>query len=335
MSKEGSEQAKPELDAKTGQRKDFIGCVMSLISKQEIRYVGTLIMINSKEQTLVLQNVKSYGSEGRRGGGSDEVPGTGQIYEHIIFRAAELKDFYVIKGPEKDFKDPAILSTEEKPLTAAPITPLEPKEEKKYLSMSSEKILRSSAYPKPTTDLSENYHYQEEEMEPRRGRYQHPRYQQYRYPRGSPYKTEGVYHEKPGAYQDKAAKEKYSEEYDFEAMNKKFEALFKDSEAKVEIGVKYDKAKSFYDGISRGTDDKGENSYDRLKQRQIDADTFDLDTQFYPQQRGGYYPRYRRGGYGYGRRGYRGYGGNMSTRGQQPSMGRRGGQTQFYYRRKA
>lgn len=121
MSKEGKKLGQEDLtnpaaqEQKAGQqKKDYIGCVMSLISKQEIRYVGTLIMINSQEQTLVLQNVKSYGSEGRRGGGHDEVPASTETYQHIIFRAAELKDFYVIKSPEKEFQDPAILSTEAK-----------------------------------------------------------------------------------------------------------------------------------------------------------------------------------------------------------------------------
>ena len=94
------------------QKKDYIGCLMSLISKQEIRYAGTLVAINSIDQTLVLQNVRSYGSEGRRGNGPEEIPASNQIYEKVSFKAAELKDFYVIKGPEKDFKDPAIISTE-------------------------------------------------------------------------------------------------------------------------------------------------------------------------------------------------------------------------------
>jgi len=305
MNKEGSKPqpgatpTQQELEAKAAQqRKDYIGCLMSVISKQEIRYVGTLVMINSKEQTLVLQNVKSYGSEGRRGGGPDEVPASSQIYEHIIFRAAELKDFYVIKSPEKDFKDPAILSKEERPA--------EPKEEKKQIPVPVEPA------PAFTYDAPEPY-------VPRRGRggYQ-PRYQR---SRASPRRFEGSYYERP----ERETQEKYSPEFDFEAMNKKFESLFKETEAKIEVGVKYDKAKSFYDKISRGTDEKTESPFDPLKQREINATTFDLDPEAY--NRGGYYPRY------YGGQGYRGRSsrrGEYMGRGQQ-TRGRRG---QTYYRRK-
>ena len=41
-----------------------IGAKISLISKSEIRFVGTLININHKESCISLQNVISYGTEG-------------------------------------------------------------------------------------------------------------------------------------------------------------------------------------------------------------------------------------------------------------------------------
>lgn len=271
------------------QKKDYIGCLMSLVSKQEIRYTGTLIAINSRDQTLVLQNVKSFGSEGRRGGGNDEVPASAQVYDKVSFRAAELKDFYVIKGPENEFKDPAIISSEK----------TEEKKEEKKAAPTQEPPREPPAY--------KHYdHYVGREGGVRRSRYRQRA-------RG---RMEGKFQE----HTVKEVQEKYADEFDFEKMNKKFEELFKETEEEVEVGVKYDKSKSFYDEISRGKEEKTSTPYDRHKQREIDAATFDFDPQ-YQERRGGYYSRYRRswrGGYRRGR-GQRGY-------------DRRG---QSYYRRRA
>jgi hypothetical protein len=98
------------------ERKSYIGSVLSVISKAGIRYKGTLIMIDSQNQTLTLQSVKSFGSEGRRGQGK-EVPPSDDIYEYIIFKASDLKEFNVIQVPQKDeksFQDPAIIQTQKK-----------------------------------------------------------------------------------------------------------------------------------------------------------------------------------------------------------------------------
>ncbi len=272
------------MDKEGQQKKDYIGCVMSLISKQEIRYVGTLVMINSKEQTLILKSVRSYGSEGRRGNGPDEVPASSQVYEHIIFKAAELKDFYVIKDVEKEFKDPAIVSTEEKK-EAAP-APVAATGEKKP-------AVPQDGYP--------------HEGEPRGDEpYRHPRGATYppRYYRSGPRFVQGEYAEHPVT----DVKEKYKADFDFEAMNSKFQNLFteKDKTAAVEPG--YNKTKSFYDSLSATAKEErgGDTAYDPSKQREINAATFDLGQGQQEFGRGRYYGRrgYRRGGYG-GRSRYR------------------------------
>ena len=44
----------------------FIGSRISLVSKSEIRYEGTLHTIDTKESTVALKNVRSFDTEGRR-----------------------------------------------------------------------------------------------------------------------------------------------------------------------------------------------------------------------------------------------------------------------------
>ena len=53
----------------------YIGSRISLISKSEIRYEGTLYTINTQESTVALQYVRSFGTEGRRLDGPWIAPG--------------------------------------------------------------------------------------------------------------------------------------------------------------------------------------------------------------------------------------------------------------------
>ena len=251
------------------QRKDYIGCVMSLISKQEIRYVGTLVMINSKEHTLVLQNVKSYGTEGRQSS-YGHVPASQRIYEHIVFKADELKDFSVIKSPEPVFKDPAILTCGAPQEAAKPESP-----EKKVAEPPAKKEEpRTEVQPAALPD------------QPVRS----PEPTRYTRPRGSPRGNSRRYAGATGAKESG----EYEEEYDFVMMNEKFQTLFKEQEANVKISAKYNKETSFYDSLSRNTSDK-ESPFDRQKQLQVDADTFGFDVHEFRGR--GYRPRYRGRGY--------------------------------------
>ncbi|OCK84579.1 hypothetical protein K432DRAFT_401011 [Lepidopterella palustris CBS 459.81] len=94
---------------------EFIGSRISLISKSDIRYVGTLHEINSENSTVALENVTSFGTEGRRNG-DDEIPASDNIYEYIVFRGSDVKDLR-IEEPARESKpapppmpnDPAIL----------------------------------------------------------------------------------------------------------------------------------------------------------------------------------------------------------------------------------
>ncbi|POR33906.1 Vesicle transport v-SNARE protein vti1 [Tolypocladium paradoxum] len=72
---------------------------ISLISKSDIRYVGTLHEINSDESTVSLENVRSFGTEGRRGRPEEEIAPSDQVYEYIVFRGSDVKDLRIEEHP--------------------------------------------------------------------------------------------------------------------------------------------------------------------------------------------------------------------------------------------
>ncbi|KAJ3115764.1 hypothetical protein HK100_001254, partial [Physocladia obscura] len=77
----------------------FLGATISLISKSDIRYIGVLHSINQQESTVALENVKSLGTEGRKGNPADEIMGSPQIFEFIVFRGSDIKDLQVLTAP--------------------------------------------------------------------------------------------------------------------------------------------------------------------------------------------------------------------------------------------
>lgn len=93
----------------------YIGSQISLISKSDIRYEGTLHTIEPTEHTVSLSNVKSFGTEGRRGNGK-EIPPSTEVYEFIIFRGSDIKDLSVIQTTQNQSETPAVQpKAEEKP----------------------------------------------------------------------------------------------------------------------------------------------------------------------------------------------------------------------------
>ncbi|EPZ35059.1 MIR motif domain-containing protein [Rozella allomycis CSF55] len=83
----------------------YIGSTIMLISKADIRYEGTLSSIDTEQSSVTLENVRSYGTEGRTGG-VKEVPPSDQVYECIIFRSTEIKDLHVSDYPQQQVNQP-------------------------------------------------------------------------------------------------------------------------------------------------------------------------------------------------------------------------------------
>lgn len=77
----------------------FSGSRISLISKKNIRYEGTLYSINEGDATVALQDVKSYGTEGRElldtTGASTFVPPNDVVHAYLVFRGQDIKDLHV------------------------------------------------------------------------------------------------------------------------------------------------------------------------------------------------------------------------------------------------
>lgn len=75
----------------------LLGNRISLISKKNIRYEGTLYSINESNATVALQNVRSYGTEGRETTEPDTsyVPPQDEVHPYLLFRGCDIKDLHV------------------------------------------------------------------------------------------------------------------------------------------------------------------------------------------------------------------------------------------------
>ncbi|KAJ2061184.1 hypothetical protein GGH13_006659 [Coemansia sp. S155-1] len=111
------------------------GSRISLISKRNIRYIGTLNDVNEAEKTISLEHVCSMGTEGRAGDPQSEIPACDDIYEYIQFRATDVLSVQFESEiqtappppPPKVPNDPAILEARPRPKEQAP-APVSPQD---------------------------------------------------------------------------------------------------------------------------------------------------------------------------------------------------------------
>ncbi|KAI7891578.1 Scd6-like Sm domain-containing protein [Mucor mucedo] len=97
---------------------NYIGSKISLISLSDIRYVGILHSINAQDSTVGLKQVRSFGTEGRRGKPEEEIPSSDNVFDYVVFRGSDIKDLQVFEAPPKPTpppqqaipQDPAIMS---------------------------------------------------------------------------------------------------------------------------------------------------------------------------------------------------------------------------------
>lgn len=69
-------------------------------------YVGTLHEINPEASTIALENVVSFGTEGRRGNPVEEIPPSASVYDYIVFRGSDVKDISVAEEKKEEKPEP-------------------------------------------------------------------------------------------------------------------------------------------------------------------------------------------------------------------------------------
>ncbi|KAG5502782.1 hypothetical protein JKF63_04550 [Porcisia hertigi] len=261
-----------------------IGDLINLISKSEIRYEGQLHSIDTVENTVSLSDVRIYGTEGRKGGGSEEVPPTEQMFEFIVFRGADIKDLTVYRsGNSPQSRDPAIVEVHAPGGTRGGRTGATPAAPAAAASSAPARGDRSF-YDEPSS-------YGRGSGGARRGGYSAGRYNN-NSGGGNNRNHRGGYGGRGGSgnyrrnYRDfhtgqdfkpadVGATEKFDGDFDFTKCREEFEKKKSEFEKAKEEAKSHAKAynkSSFFDTIS--CDQKERNSLNRLEMRKADTETF-------------------------------------------------------------
>ncbi|KAG7388006.1 Protein LSM14 A [Phytophthora pseudosyringae] len=96
----------------------YLGSRISLVSKTDIRYEGFLFNIDTRQSTVALQSVRSFGTEGRR---AEHVPPSPHVLQYATFKASEIKDLHVCEAaPAPQPPQPPLPSDPPLPAAAPP-----------------------------------------------------------------------------------------------------------------------------------------------------------------------------------------------------------------------
>ena len=132
---------------------DKIGSLISIITKAESRYEGTLAEVDRVNKTMKLCNVRSMGTEGRRNG-EKELPSSDAVTGAVKFRVDLIKSIKILEEAaeeeeeEEEEEDPAIVECQEEQET-----PAEPKKKPEP----SEKAVATAASEKAPKRKLEKY----------------------------------------------------------------------------------------------------------------------------------------------------------------------------------
>ena len=95
---------------------NILGSYLSVITKANSRYEGTLTEVDRVKKTMSLRDVRNMGTEGRRDG-VNEIPRADGILGNVKFRVDLISSFEIIKKPaeesqEEENVDPAIVESQ-------------------------------------------------------------------------------------------------------------------------------------------------------------------------------------------------------------------------------
>jgi len=284
----------------TQKTSSYIGSRLSLLSKMGVRYEGVLYSVDSKESTISLARVRSFGTEDRQV--MNQIPPCDLIFDHIVFKASDIKDLMVCELPSAGesrqstmFNDPAIVSfssapPRSEPSMSIPYVGVTPSYAPIQRSMP---VITRDVYSRGVGDMP--YHRiappsANRQYGPMRGGRQNNYYQ--RRPYNLPLNPTPI-----------GPAIRFESDYDFQTANKKFQEAALDEKTTIstvltgeeprrggqsmkeqllsEMGAGegdmrsyYDKSISFFDSISCEDRPKGERNIDWRKERQTNEETF-------------------------------------------------------------
>lgn len=304
----------------------LLGSRISLISKKNIRYEGTLYSINETDATVALQNVRAFGTEGRESENETFVPAQDTAHAYLLFRGCDIKDLHVHENQQQE-ED----KEEENPITSDPaiLSSKKPTDDTNGKSASNEK---NDDNDDESSNNNESSKSNKTSNNRSRGRKNNPKQMVGSGASLLRLKARGVVDGNNGP------EDAHDKNFDFESNLAEFSKTNEeegednsDSDEDDNIGT-YDK-NDFFDSISCDVSDRQNGVDNRLRgkeERNLNTETFGATSLGYGRRR---YGGRGRGGRGRGRgrgRGGRGRENNRWKDGNQSSRGGRGGNRRTY-----